>query len=571
MAMSEAEVDTPLLSAEAPSGVPYLDNLPVELIELICSWVLAEKRSISRPVSSPRNQYQRRYFTQFSRTLARLSLTSKRYRLIAHPYLYSRISIGGNDGTWLPSFVILLYRKPDLRLLIKEIDVQCFPKGLSVEPDTMGPILDDAASQFSLTPLSSWNPKDCIDGCSREREPCAHYKRIFILLLFLTPNVNRWSMVPPNQYYFTELTEATWQTADTKTASPSDPRALTSLQHLWVPGAQPFPYASNFSAQEIGLQLRGWLVPSLQTLRLRNASIYHSLLPGIKLDNLKEIVIDFGLLTRKGLFSLAAACKVLERFYFYSRGDSPVFPDGFGNSSLHEGPPFEFLPEYIVPAFAHLRRTLRILAINRWDGARGGADHTIDLTPDNEHIYATWPGWKGMGMDKVLGSLKSFKVLETLKLDSTCLYHYDLESNVHPDVPEDHLVKRLPISIQHLVLPGAPPQMIPALHALASSAASKEFPHLRRVEITSDERDTRKREVSMRKYGGLRFLRDTYSRFINIEDWNSLEKKFAAAGVQLVHVDSGNTSCFARDVLENAGLLGPASREPKPRIFVHIV
>ncbi|KAL7949511.1 hypothetical protein V8C42DRAFT_311091 [Trichoderma barbatum] len=571
MALFRTNFNLVLHPADVPSNGSSMDSLPPELVELICSWILADRRTISRPIYPPRGNSSTWQYTQCSRTLAALSLASKRYRQIAQPYLYSRFSIGEYDKTQLPLFLSVLCRNPDLRSLVKEIDIQCLPKAFIVKPDTMGPMFDDVASQFSLVPLPSWKPEKCKEGCSEQCQPCIHFKRLLMLLVILTPNLNRWNMVPPNHFYFTELTDVTWKPAKTTAAYPSNLPALASLQHLWVPGAQAYPFATDLSCQEIGLQLRGWLVPSLQTLRLRYASLYHPLPLGVRLDTLKEVVLDFGLLTTKGLLTLCAACKVLESFYFYSRGNSPVFPDGFGNDSLIEGPPNEFLAESIVPAFAHLKGTLRNLAINRWDGARGGADHNVDITPENQSIYATWPGWKGMGMDSLLGSLDDFTALETLKLDSTCLFHYNLDGNVPADVPADHLTKRLPRSLRHLVLPGAPPQMVPALVALASSAASKKFPALKLVELTSDERDVRKREISLRKYGGPRFLRDTYSRFINIEDWNSLEKKFAAAGAQLVHIDSGNTRCFATDVLKKAGVLESGTEQRNDRIFIHRV
>lgn len=544
--------------AEVPSKRPSMDRLPPELVELICSWIHADKKMIYKSVSPPRRNQWRWHFTQSSRTLARLSLASKHYRQIALPYLYSYISIGEYDKAQLPLFISVLCRNPDLRPLVKEIDIQRMPKAFSVNSDTMGTIFNDVATQFSLDPLPSWSPKLCTEGCSEQCQPCIHFRRLLMLLILLTPNLNRWNMVPPNHFYFTELTDVTWKATETTAASPSNLPALASLQHLWVPGARSLPTMTSLAPQEIGLQLSGWLVPSLRTLRLRNACLFHPLPTGIRLDSLKEIVLDVGLLTNEGLFTLASACKVLESFYFYSRGSSSIFPDGFGNESLRKSPPFEFLPEEIVPAFAHLQGTLRNLAINRWDGVRGGADYNADFTPENEYIYATWPGWKGTG--RVLGSMKDFSALETLKLDSTCLFHYSLNGEAPADLPMDHLTKRLPKSLCHLVLPGAPHQMIPALHALASSSASKEFPALKLVEVTSDERDVRKREISIRKYGGPQFLTDTYSRFINIEEWNSLEQKFAAAGVKLAHIDSGNTSCFARDTLENAGLVGPESK-----------
>ncbi|KAL7955680.1 NADP-dependent oxidoreductase domain-containing protein [Trichoderma compactum] len=535
--MSTAESSPMPHPAEVPPTIPYLDHLPVEL-----------------PVDSQQ-------FTQCSQTLARLSRTSKRYRQIAHPYLYSQINIGPNDKTWLPRFLIFLWRRPDLRLLVKEINIPCLPKAFSVDPDTMGPIFDEIGSHFCLPRLFSWNSKACREECSENREPCNHFKRLLVLLAYLTPNVNSWSLVPPHNFWFSDLAEASWRTKLLYKASLTDPRALTSLQHLWVPGAQPFPFATDLSAQEAGLQLAGWLVPSLRTLRLRNAGIYRPIHRGFKLDNLKEIVIDFGLLTEAGLFSLVGACKVLESFYLYSRGNSPVFPNGFGDRSLRENHPFEFSPRHIVPAFSHLKGTLRTLAINRWDGARGETDHNITINTDNEALYATSPAWRGSAADRLMGSLKDFRVLETLKLDSTCLYHLRLgPSRPRIDLPGDHLTKRLPPSLRHLVLPGAPPQMLPALHALASSAAS-EFPSLRVVEATAAARDIRKRETSWRKYSGPRLLRDKYSKFIKPDAWKSLEKKFAEAGVQLIHINSGNTSCFARDALENAGLVGPESDE----------
>ncbi|KAL6837914.1 NADP-dependent oxidoreductase domain-containing protein [Trichoderma camerunense] len=528
--MSTAEPSPMPHPAEVPPTMPYIDRLPVELVELICSWILEDKKAIVKPADPLQ-------FTQCSRTFARLSLTSKRYHQIANPYLYSEIRIGANDKTWLPRFLIFLWRRPDLRLMIKEVNISCLPKAFLIDPDTMGPILDDIASHFSLAPLPSWHPKYCSEGCSENREPCEHFKRLLVLLAFLTPNVNRWSM-------------ATWRTADTSEASPSNPRALTSLQHLWVPGAQPFPYSTDLSAQEVGLQLAGWLVPSL----------YRPLQSGVRLDNLKEIVIDFGLLTEGGLFTLVGACKVLESFHFYSRGNSPVFPDGFGGSSLRENFPWEFWPRHIVPAFSHLKGTLRTLAINRWDGARGGSEHNITIHIDNAVLYALSPAWKGSAENRTMGSFKDFRVLETLKLDSTCLYHLRLgPSRIRVDLPADHLTSRLPPSLRHLVLPGAPPQMIPALHALASSAAS-EFPSLRLVEATATERDIRQRETSWRKYSWPKVLTGS-SNFIKPDVWTSLEEKFAAAGVQLKHIDSGNTSCFARDVLEKAGLVGLESEE----------
>ncbi|KAK4084337.1 uncharacterized protein Triagg1_817 [Trichoderma aggressivum f. europaeum] len=540
--------------AEVPPTIPYLDNLPVELVEFICSAILADKKSIAKPVDP-------REFTQCSKTLARLSRTSKRYRRIAHPYLYSEVNICENDKTWLPCFLVFLWRRPDLRPLFKEINIPCLPRAFSVDPDTTGPILDEISSHFRLSPMFSWNPKACRQECSENREPCDHFKRLLVLLAFLTPNVTRWSMVPHHNFWFNELAEATWRTSYVQKVAPSDPRALTSLQHLWVPGAQPFPVSTDLSAQESGLQLAGWLVPSLRTLRLRNAGIYRPLNRGVRLTNMREIVIDFGLLTEGGLLSLVGACKVLESFYFYSRGNSPVFPNGFGDRSLRENHPFEFLPRHIVPAFSHLKGTLRHLAINRWDGARGETDHNINIHIDNEALYATSPAWRGSVVDRTMGSFKDFRVLETLKLDSTCLHHVRVgPRRPRIDLPGDHLTSRLPPSLRHLVLPGAPPQMIPALHALASSAAS-EFPSLRLVEATAAARDVRKRETSWRKYSGPRLMRDKYSKFIKPDDWNSLEEKFADAGVQLTHINSGNTSCFARDVLENAGLIGPESEE----------
>ncbi|PNP54433.1 hypothetical protein THARTR1_04990 [Trichoderma harzianum] len=551
--------------AEVPPAIPYLDHLPVELVELICSRILVDKKAMSKSAVSQQ-------FTQCSKTLARLSLTSKRYHQIARPYLYSQLNIVQNDKTWLPLFMTLLWRKPDLRLLIKEVNIPCLPKTFSVDPDTTGPILNDIASNFCLTPLPSWNPKDCLTGCSGNREPCEHIRRVLVLLVYLTPNVKCWSVVFPHDVHFTEVARATWRAEDLIRADPSDPRALTSLQHLWAPGAQPFPFATDFSAQEAGLQLAGWLVPTLQTLRVRNAGIYRPLYPGVKLDNMKEIVIDFGLITEKGLFTLVGACKVLERFYFYSRGNHQFFPNSFGDRSSREGHPFEFSPRHIVPAFSHLKGTLRTLAINRWDGGRGETDHEITIDNDNEALYATSPAWRGSAADREMGSLKDFRVLETLKLDSTCLHHLiPGPPRQCIDLPEDHLTKRLPRSLRHLVLPGAPPEMLPAFHALASCAAS-EFPSLRLVEATASARDVRKRQTSWRKRKGPLSMRDKYSKFIKTDAWNSLDAKFADAGVQLIHVNSGNTSCFARDVLENAGLIGPESEDvyvgpqPFPRV-----
>ncbi|UKZ48601.1 hypothetical protein TrVGV298_002827 [Trichoderma virens] len=344
-ASSLLTMDTPLVElnqvlhpAEVPSEVPHLDRLPTELVELICSWILAHKKTFSETVSQPRDDKWLWEFTPCSRTLASLSLASKRYRQIAHPYLYSQISIGESDNTWLPRFVSLLCRKPDLGLLIKEIDIQCLPKAFSVEPDSMGPMFNDVASRFSLAPLSSWSPEDCAEKCSPKHRPCDHFKRLLTLLAFLAPNVKRWRMVPPNIFHFEELVQVTEQAFTRSMPSPSNPRALKSLQHLWVPGAQPFPYATDFFALEIALQLLGWLVPSLQKLWLRNASLYHPLPARIKLDNLKEIVIDFGLLTEGGLFSLTRACKVLESFCFCSGGNSPAFPDGWGRAALQQTP-----------------------------------------------------------------------------------------------------------------------------------------------------------------------------------------------------------------------------------------
>jgi hypothetical protein len=103
--------------------------------------------------------------------------------------------------------------------------------------------------------------------------------------------------------------------------------------------------------------------------------------------------------------------------------------------------------------------------------------------------------------------------------------------------------------------------MIPALRALALAAASKEFPALQLVEVTCDEMDSQKREISIRNSYIGDFLQDIYSKFIGIEEWGPLEQIFADAGVKLVHIDSGNTRCFARDVLVNAGLVKPVERK----------
>ncbi|RFU78693.1 hypothetical protein TARUN_3540 [Trichoderma arundinaceum] len=515
-------------------------RLPSELVGLICHWIHADRATISKPVNPGRQGRWGFSFTgnctQFSRTLARLSLASKRYRQIALPYLYSYIVVTEYDKVQLPVFVSLLCHHPELRPLVKEIDIQSLPRAFTVNVEAMGATFNDAAAQFGIAPLVSWSPTDCSEGCSEQCHQCVHFRRLLILLFLLTPSMDRLSMMPPNHFYLSELADVTWKAIGSKAASPCITPALTSLQHLWVPGAQPVSLnMKKLEPQEIGLQLSGWLTPSLRTLRLRNTCIFHPLPEGIRLDNLKEIILDVALLTSPGLFTLISAW-------------AP--------------PALEFIPEDIVPAFAHLTGTLRNLAINRWDGVRGGADHDVDFTRENSDLYATCPNWRGNG--KVIGTLKDFTALETLKLDSTCIFHQPLNEQTPLDLPTDHLTERLPKSLRHLVLPGAPPQMVPALHALAASAASKEFPVLRLVEITSDASDVQKREISIRKYAAPSPLIDTFSRFINIEEWKSLEQEFTTAGVKLVHIDSGNTKCFAREILENNGLLDPAVNEEDP-------
>lgn len=539
--------------AEVPSNGVCLDDLPLELIQLICSKIHADRSTVVKRLAQPRYGPQGSMymgnFTQYARTLGRLCLASKRYRQIALPYLYSYISVGDQDAHQLPIFISLLCRNPGLRALVKEIDIKCLPRAFVVTQD-MGDIFDNMANELDYYTLPSWDPNECPERCSVQCHPCIHFKRLLMLLFLLTPNLNRLSMIPPNQFYFSDVGDATWRAVEGSKMSPSISPIFTSLQHLWVPGAQPLAVGLTLSAQEIGLQLSGWLVPSLLTLRLRHACMFHPIPAAIRLDNLREIVLDVALSTAPGLFSLVSACPVLEGFYFHSRGSSQIFPDGFGNDSLGMPPPSEFTPEDIVPAFAHLTGTLRHLAIDLWDGARGGADYNISFNTDNGELYSSWPNWRG---DRnLIGSLKSFTTLETLKLDSSCLFHYSPANKPIPDLPSDHLTQRLPRSLRHLVLPGAPSQMISALYALAS--ASKEFPALKLVEITSDEKDQQKRRISIRKYGEMDYLVDNFTKFLNMEQWSSLEKAFEAAGIKLIHIDSGNTSCFATERLLGAGL-----------------
>lgn len=545
-----------------------LDLLPPELIHLICYWIHVDRKTINgdfiEQCERPDGWRDSGHHTQFSRTLARLSLTSKRYRQIALPYLYSYIALTKYDETQLPRFISTLCRNPDLRPLVRKIDIEGLPPGFAFGPEIDETVFSDAAVEFHLPPLNLCSFKDCYRICGKLRDVCGHSQRLIILLFLLTSNLEYVGSLSPYNFFAVELENVTRKKASESTAiSPCLHYAFGSLHHLWAAGAQVyyngFPlFDLEYEPQDLVFKLGAWLVPSLRTLRVRIACTFRPIPADVHLDNLKEITLDTALLTTEGLTSLASACKVLENFSFYSRGSCRMFSDHLLLALRRKLPPVEFSPEDIVPAFSHLKGTLRRLAINRWDGARGTSTSHAHFTSETKEMYSTWPLWIGDG--KLIGSLEDFTALETLKLDSTCLFHHPRDTTP-PELPSDHLIGRLPKSIRHLVLPGAPPQMIPALHALAHAAASQEFPALQLVEITCDEMDSQKREISIRNSYIGDFLEDIYSKFISIEEWASLEQRFADAGVKLVHIDSGNTRCFARDVLVNAGLVKPVERK----------
>jgi hypothetical protein len=549
-----------------PTERASIDLLPTELIELICHWIHVDKRIMIEGVLKERKRSEGQralgHRTQFSRTLARLSLASKRYRQIALPYLYSYITVGLYDMAQLPLFIGALCLNQDLRPLVKRIVVENMPPLLRVGTEAAGVYFNSAAAEFDLPPLKEWKINKCCDQCSLPQNRCGHYLRLMTLLFLLTPNLEYLGKLFPRQIFLNSA-DPKKKAAGSTAATSGLEYAFGSLQQLWVAAAQyitekPRATAIIYSRQDLGLQLGMFLVPSLRTLRVRAAWLFRPLPADIQLDSLKEITLDTALLTSQGLISLTSTCKVLESFNFFSRGNSPVFPNKAAAHLTESGASqdlFEFIPEDIVPAFSHLKGTLRHLAINRWDGARGTADNSINFDSEDQEMYATWPNRMGNG--KVIGLMKDFTVLETLKLDSTCLFHHPLNSQIPPALPADHLTERLPSSLRHLVLPGAPRQIIPALHALASASVSKEFPALQMVEVTCDGRDVQKREISTRREHFSRFLDDTYSKFISMEEWDSLEQEFAAAGVKLVHIDSGNTGCFARDLLVSDGLLEP--------------
>lgn len=552
------------MSAEKSS----LDILPPELVHLICYWIHVDRKTINgdsiEQSERPDGWRDSGHHTQFSTTLARLSLTSKRYRQIALPYLYSYIAITKYDETQLPRFICTLARNPDLRPLVRKIDIEGLPPGFTFGPEIDETVFRDAAIEFHLSSLNLCSFKNCHTVCGKLRDVCGHSQRLMILLFLLTPNLEYVGSLSPYNFFAIELENVTRRKAAESTAiSPSLHYAFGSLHHLWAAGAQVyyngFPlYDLEYEPQDLVFKLGAWLVPSLRTLRVRIACTFRPIPADVHLDNLKEITLDTALLTTEGLMSLASACKVLEHFSFYSRGSCRMFSDHLLLALRRKSPPAEFLPEDIVPAFSHLKGTLRRLAINRWDGARGILNSYAHFTAETKEMYATWPTWLGNG--KLIDSLADFTALETLKLDSTCLFH-NPRDQIPPDLPPDHLTGRLPKSIRHLVLPGTPTGMIPALHALALAAASKEFPALQLVEITCDEMDGQKREISIRNSYIGDFLADVYSKFIGIEEWGPLEQRFAAAGVKLVHIDSGNTRCFARDVLVNAGLVKPVEKK----------
>ncbi|KAL9479754.1 hypothetical protein ACSS6W_004540 [Trichoderma asperelloides] len=545
-----------------------LDLLPPELVHLICYWIHVDRKTINgdsiEQCERPDGWRDSGHHTQFSRTLARLSLTSKRYHQIALPYLYSYIALTKYDETQLPQFIYTLCRNPDLRPLVRKIDIEGLPPGFAFGPEIDESAFSEAAAEFNLPPLNLCRFKDCYDICGKLRDVCGHSQRLIILLFLLTPNLEYVGSLSPYNFFAVELENVTRKKAAESTAiSPSLHYAFGSLHHLWAAGAQVyyngFPlFDLEYEPQDLVFKLGAWLVPSLRTLRVRIACTFRPIPVDVHLDNLKEITLDTALLTTEGLISLTSACRVLERFSFYSRGSCRMFSDHLLLALRRKMPPVEFLPEDIVPAFSHLKGTLRRLAINRWDGARGDLTSHANFTSETKEMYATWPLWMGSG--NLMGSLQEFTALETLKLDSTCLFH-NPRNQIPPDLPLDHLIGRLPKSICHLVLPGAPTQMIPALHALALAAASKEFPALRLVEITCDEMDGQKREISIRNTYIGDFLEDSYSKFISIDEWGPLERRFSDAGVKLVHIDSGNTRCFARDVLLNAGLVKPVERK----------
>ncbi|KAK5991827.1 hypothetical protein PT974_05213 [Cladobotryum mycophilum] len=428
--------------AQVSSNGFTMDCLPSELVELICSWIHVDRKTTYKHVR--RNLLVWNAWgivTQFTQTLANIFLTSKKYREIALPYIYSHITVEEHDMTQLPLFVHVLCRNTALRPLVKDVDVRCLLNLIDLDPELIGAIFEDTANQFPLPPLGSWSCDKCPGNCSRRHGTCGHCIRLLSLL---------------------------------------------------------------------------------------------------------EITLDIGLLTTRGLFSLTAACKALVSCHFYSRGSNGLFPDAAYSKSLDYKPYREFIPEDIVPAFAHLVGTLKTLAINRWDGVRGNADHSIVLNSATEEYYATWP--ERIGNGRFMSSLKDFTTLETFKLDSTCLFHC-----LPPPLLADHLTARLPKARCHLTLPGTPSQMVPALHALAAAAAGT-FPTLKPVEVTSDEGDVLKREMSLRLgYPQPKSLTGKYSRFVAIEDWDSLQQEFAAAVIRLLHIDSGNTDCFARDVLVKKG------------------
>ncbi|KAM0250737.1 hypothetical protein ACHAQJ_008492 [Trichoderma viride] len=555
---------SPVHLVQVPSEGPSMDCLPTEVVEQICSWILADRKAVNGdPTVYPMRPEKWRelgHRTQFSRTLARLSLASKRYRQIALPYLYSYITVGQYDETQLPLFIYTLCSNPDLRPLVKKIDISGLPRDFIADAETMETPFNDAAAEFSLPPLKSWDIKECQVCRSKTIRYgwCEHFIRLMNLLYLLTPDLESLGKSNPGQACFVYVTDPTTKPAGlTSPCPPNHGHTFASLRHLWVAGGHIHSeICYGAMTQDITTQMIVWLVPGLRTLRARATCMSKPLPAYIQLDSLKEITLDTSLLTSQALTNLTSVCKVLESFNFHSRGNSLLFSDRSWNPFTGAIPnPFEFTPEDVVPAFSHLKGSLRHLAINRWDGARGGEDHNVTFTDENKEMYADWPNWIGNG--KVIGSLKDFTVLETLKLDSTFLFHYSHTDQVPPALPAYHLTDRLPKSLRHLVLPGAPLQMVPALHKLAAASASKEFPALRLVEVTCDERDIQKREISIQQARPFKFLIDTASKFINIEEWNSLEQEFAIAGVKLVHIDSGNTGCFARDVLERAGRLQP--------------
>ncbi|KAH7146813.1 hypothetical protein B0J13DRAFT_621759 [Dactylonectria estremocensis] len=297
-------------SAERKLG---LDDLPTEIIELICPLILRTRAS--RP---ERQAWHRLHKFPLdgrpcAQSIANLVAASRRYRDIALPFLYSRWACHSNKMGRPIDFVRTLCDNPALGLLVVEVVFQSGPTDIGDTPSLTSEE-DGIFHDTALRLLPSLYPLDPIDKGDYDIRPWVN-RQLLPLIFLLAPNLKRLSICVTDE--------------DLGAITGSDkhqlPPLLTSVVHIEI-----FNLGSVWdSSYRIATIPRGegstiirpliLISPALKTLTIRNKCLLGRK-PEFKftVDFLIELQLGDVLVSGRSLKWILRACKALEVFSVHS-------------------------------------------------------------------------------------------------------------------------------------------------------------------------------------------------------------------------------------------------------------